>query len=140
MEVIRVACALIERNEQILIAQRPKGKALAGKWEFPGGKLEPNESPEACLVREISEELGCVVCVESAMTPVVHHYDSLSIELLPFHCFVKEGEPKAVEHSAIRWLNLAHLLKHDLADADIPIAHEYLALRNLKHKHGQLSS
>ncbi len=133
LKIARVACALIERNKQVLVAQRPDGKALAGKWEFPGGKLEARESPVECLVREISEELGCVVCVERALTPVVHHYDSLSIELLPFLCLVEAGEPRAIEHSAIRWLDVSQLLKHDLAEADVPIAREYLALHKLKH-------
>jgi len=133
VQIIRVACALIELDEQILIAQRPKGKALAGKWEFPGGKLEPNESPENCLIREISEELGCLVRVMQALTPVVHHYESFSIELLPFLCLIDEGEPQAMEHSVIQWLDLAQLLKHDLAEADIPIAREYLALREPQH-------
>lgn len=138
MKIIRVACALIERGGQLLIAQRPAGKALAGKWEFPGGKLELDESPEDCLIREISEELCCVVRITQTLTPVVHHYDSFSIDLLPFVCDVEEGEPQAIEHSAIQWLDLAQLLEHDLAEADIPIAREYLALRNPKH--GQLSS
>ena len=137
MKTIQVTCALIERDGQVLLAKRPEGKPLAGKWEFPGGKLEAEESIEDCLIREIQEELSCLVQINSVLSPSTHRYESIAIELLPFICELAGSEPQAVEHSAIQWLDLAQLLEHDLAEADIPIAEEYLALRNATH--GKLS-
>lgn len=116
-------CALIERESRILIAQRPAGKHLALKWEFPGGKMERGEGPAAALIREIREELGCEIEVIGPMPPCVHDYERGAIELLPFMCRLAAGsaEPRPHEHVAIDWVEPVDLLSHDLAPADIPV-------------------
>jgi 8-oxo-dGTP diphosphatase len=123
-----VVCALIERDGRVLLAQRPADKHLGGKWEFPGGKVEPGESPAAALVREIREELRCDIHVGRALPACVHHYPHLSIELIPFVCALNPGSPAPVshEHTAITWVQPHELLAHELAPADIPIVAHYL--------------
>lgn len=130
MSELRVTCALIERSERILVARRPEGKALAGKWEFPGGKIDPGESPESCLEREIEEELGCHIRIDSALTPSCHTYPNGTIELIPFRCSIVSGEPEALEHAEIKWMEPSRICEIDLADADTPILTEYLNLRH----------
>ena len=80
-----VTCAIIENEGKILIARRAADQKLAGKWEFPGGKVEDGESPEECLKRELEEEFGIQVEVGEFITSNNHHYDHISIELLAFH-------------------------------------------------------
>lgn len=124
-----VVCALIEHAGRVLLAQRPAGKHLGGKWEFPGGKVEPGEAPAAALAREIHEELGCAVLVSRALPPCVHDYGTVRIELIPFVCTLQPGSPPPVarEHAAIAWVTPGELANHDLAPADIPILRDYLA-------------
>ena len=128
MSAVPVTCALIEREGKLLLARRPEGKALAGKWEFPGGKVDPGESSESCLRREIEEELGCQVEVGAALSPVVHPYPGGSIELIPFRCTILSGEPQPLEHAEITWLEPRAVREMDLAEADEPILEEYLEL------------
>lgn len=97
---------------------------MAGKWEFPGGKVNHEESNESCLQREIEEELGCQIMVGPALSPVIHDYRGGSIQLIPFRCSLLSGEPQALEHSEIRWLDPDHLPEMHLAEADKPIAEE----------------
>lgn len=134
MSSVPVTCALIERDGKLLLARRPEGKAMAGKWEFPGGKVNPEESYESCLRREIEEELGCQISVGAALSPVIHAYPGGNIQLIPFRCSLLSGEPQALEHSEIRWLDPDHLPEMDLAEADKPIAEEYRQI--LDHDHG----
>lgn len=122
---IDVTCGLIERAGRLLVAQRPPGKALAGQWEFPGGKVEPGEAPVACLVRELREELGVEVRVGAALPASVHHYGARAIRLLPFRCELVAGEPHAHEHSALRWCTIEEVAGMDLAAADIPVLESY---------------
>lgn len=111
------------RGERVLIAQRPAGKHLALKWEFPGGKVEPGEEPAAALVREIEEELGCRIEVRERWPSVTHRYERGVIELIPFVCELSDGsaEPHPHEHIAIEWVAVADLRSFDLAEADLPI-------------------
>jgi 8-oxo-dGTP diphosphatase len=122
-----VAAALI-RERRVLIAQRPEGKRLAGLWEFPGGKLEPNELPEAALQREILEELGVEIEIVSALQASEYSYDGIrTIRLIPFLASIIDGnEPKAHEHSEIRWVPKSELMQLDWAAADVPIVLEYI--------------
>jgi 8-oxo-dGTP diphosphatase len=114
-----VAVALIDAQGRVLIAQRPSGKEHAGLWEFPGGKVEPGESPEAALVRELREELGVTVAPES-LDPLT--FSSASREkrhllLLLYRCTAWQGEPRALDAAAVRWV-----LPNTLADYDMPPA------------------
>ena len=118
-----VVCALIVRDGRVLIAQRPAGKHLALKWEFPGGKVEPGEEAAAALVREIREELGCEIDVTAALPSAVHRYERGEIELIPFICQLAVGssEPHPHEHTAVEWSRVCDLRDYDLAEADLPI-------------------
>lgn len=118
---VEVCCAIIEKDEKILAARRALDKSMGGKWEFPGGKVEPNENPEDALVREIREELGCEITVLSPAPPVSHAYADFTIKLIPFHCALTLGEPAALEHECIGWYTRSELLTLDWAEADLPI-------------------
>ena len=120
--MINVVCAVIQDNEgRFLVCRRPEGKALAGKWEFPGGNVELDEPPEQALRRELSEELACEIDVGKALPEVEHHYTGFSIRLLPFLCSLKSGEPIALEHSEIRWITPDQCSSLNWAEADVPI-------------------
>lgn len=120
---VPVVCAIIRRNAHILLAQRPPDKKLGGLWEFPGGKVEPGESPETALHRELQEELGCTVRITQALAPFVHAYDWGGIELIPFICELEASspEPHPHEHTALAWVEPAQLQTYDLAPADVPL-------------------
>ena len=125
-------CAVIEDAAgRVLVAQRPAHKHLALKWEFPGGKVEPGEAPEAALLRELTEELGCSAVVVRALPRFVHDYGSVRIEMLPFVCRLSPGSPAPHphEHVALRWVGLSELSDPmlDLAAADLPVVAAYRA-------------
>lgn len=124
---IHVSCAIIEHNGQTLAAQRSATQSLPLKWEFPGGKIEPGETPRQCLERELMEELGITVHVGPALTPVTHHYPAFSITLYPFICVLKQETIHPREHAAIAWLKPDKLPNLDWAEADGPILAEYLS-------------
>ena len=123
--MLKVVCAVIRDQEgRYLVCQRPHGKALAGCWEFPGGKVEPGEDPQSALKREIHEELACRIEVGTALREVVHHYPEVSIRLQPFICNVESGEPRAKEHSAIFWARAEQFWQLSWAPADVPVWQE----------------
>ena len=95
---------------------------LAGKWEFPGGKIEERESPEECLRRELEEEFGIQAEVGEFICLNQYHYDHISIELMAFHVKYISGSFTLVDHDKIEWVNPEDLLDYDLAEADITIA------------------
>ena len=97
---------------------------LPGKWEFPGGKLEPGESEEACLIREIEEELQIHIKPEQRLTPSRWETDSYIIELIPFLCHSFSGEISLQEHKKLVWLEIRELDHLDWAEADVPIVLE----------------
>ena len=124
-DVTEVAVGIIIRFDQaILLAQRPTGKPYAGFWEFPGGKVELDESPAACLIREIWEELSIGIQICRPLTPVLHAYPAKSIQLIPFLATWESGTLQLTEHAQIQWLAQKDLLSLDWAPADIPILHE----------------
>ena len=125
-----VAAALIGPNHTILIQKRPAGKALAGKWEFPGGKVDAGESCQAALVRELAEELGIAVHESDveAFTFVTEARPGEDLVLLLFLCRTWSGEPVAREASALAWVPVTDLLSHDLAPLDIPLAQRLIDL------------
>src|ERR1051325_3715199 len=121
---IPVVCAVIEdARGRVLVAQRPAHKHLALKWEFAGGKVEPGESPEAALIREIKEELGCTIVLGRALPRFTHDYGSVAIEMIPFVCRLAPDSPAPHpnEHIAVRWVTRNELAAIDLAAADLPI-------------------
>jgi 8-oxo-dGTP diphosphatase len=126
---IAVACALIEHDGHVLMAQRPAHKHLGGKWEFPGGKIEPGETPEIALHRELQEELGCTVEIIRVLTPRTHAYPTITVKLIPFvtRLLATSGAPQTHEHAALRWVPAAELTALDLPAADLPIIADYLA-------------
>jgi 8-oxo-dGTP diphosphatase len=122
-----VAAALIDPDGRVLIAERPPGKAMAGLWEFPGGKIEPNETPETALIRELHEELGITVkpaCL-APFTFASHSYDRFHLLMPLYLCRRWEGTPRAREHSAIKWVRPRELMANrdafPMPEADLPL-------------------
>ncbi len=120
---VPVVCAVIERDGLVLIAQRPPGKLLPLKWEFPGGKVEPGEDSTAAIVREIREELGCAITITRALPPFIHDYRTVVIQMIPFVCGLQSGSPAPHphEHVAVAWVATTALRDYDLAAADWPV-------------------
>jgi 8-oxo-dGTP diphosphatase len=124
--VLKVACAIIERDGKVLAAQRDESMSMPLKWEFPGGKLEDGEDPSDCLVREIREELEVNIDILHALSPVVYDYGSWIIELLPFVCEITGGDIVLHEHRAALWMTPGELPTLDWPEADLPVLREYL--------------
>ena len=121
--VLVAAVALIDRDARVLIAQRPEGKAMAGLWEFPGGKIEAAETPEAALIRELREELG-IDTWESCLAPLSfasHSYDDFHLLMPLFACRKWQGTPQPHEHSALRWVRPRDLAEYPMPPADRPL-------------------
>ena len=117
-----IAVAVVRWGDRFLIGPRAADATLAGKWEFPGGKVEPGETPEACLARELREELDIDVEVGEHVGDFQYDYAHLSLVLLVYRATIRSGELKALHHSVLRWVAPNELLDCDLADADVPIA------------------
>lgn len=124
---IHVACAIIEREGLVLAVRRSQEMIMPLKWEFPGGKIAPGESPEACVRRELVEELGLLVRIERKLPAATHKYSRFTVTLYPFVCSMDGGEMVLHEHSAAVWLAPDELLTLDWAEADIPIIKGLLA-------------
>jgi len=117
------ACALIDADGRVLIAQRPPGKAMAGLWEFPGGKIEADERPEETLIRELDEELGIEV-KEDCLAPFTfasHAYTEFHLLMPLYLCRRWEGTASAREHSAIKWVRPKELASYPMPPADLPL-------------------
>ena len=117
------AAALIDADGRVLICKRPAGKALAGLWEFPGGKVETGETPEACLIRELDEELGIKVAT-ACLAPFVfasHGYDSFHLIMPLYLCRRWEGSVQALEHEAIAWVKPNQMGAYPMPPADAPL-------------------
>ncbi|PGN02823.1 (deoxy)nucleoside triphosphate pyrophosphohydrolase [Priestia megaterium] len=117
----KVVAAIIKEKDQLLIAQRHSKDPLSGKWEFPGGKLEPGETPEECLVREIREELRVEIEIRSFYDDNVYGSKDQAIHLLFYWAEVVSGEVTPVVHDDVKWINIKELARFDFAPADIPI-------------------
>jgi 8-oxo-dGTP diphosphatase len=121
--VLVVAVALVDPDGRVLLAQRPEGKAMAGLWEFPGGKVEPGESPEAALMRELDEELG-IETWSSCLAPLSfasHAYDAFHLLMPLYVCRKWAGEPKRREHAALRWVRPRDMGSYPMPPADLPL-------------------
>lgn len=130
MKEIHVVGAIIIKDTHILCAQRPKGKSLELLWEFPGGKIEPNETPESALIREISEELGCTIKIQSFFDKTSYTYSFGTVHLSTYLCELKDKEPSLLEHHNLKWLSIEKLQKLEWAPADIPAVQKLQQLDN----------
>lgn len=117
---ISVVGAVVVRGGTVLCAKRGPIGSLAGRWEFPGGKIEPGETAPAALEREIAEELGCAVDVGGEVTKTTYEYDFGVVTLTTFWCELREGSPRLTEHAEVRWCRPGELEGLDWAPADIP--------------------
>lgn len=126
--MIQVTAAVIIRDGKILIARRKLGihPSLAGKWEFPGGKLEPNEAMVQCLKRELSEEFAIRVEIDSFICMNSHKYSFADLELFAYKVHLISGNFQLQEHDEIRWVAPSELLSYDFAEADIPICQKVM--------------
>ncbi|WP_316862833.1 (deoxy)nucleoside triphosphate pyrophosphohydrolase [uncultured Cohaesibacter sp.] len=118
-----VAVALVDPDNRILISQRPEGKALAGLWEFPGGKLEPGERPEEALIRELDEELG-IRTWESCLAPLTfasHAYDDFHLMMPLYVCRRWDGVPHSREGQDLKWVRAGALRDFPMPPADLPL-------------------
>jgi 8-oxo-dGTP diphosphatase len=124
MKVVLVsAVALIDRDGRVLLAQRPEGKSMAGLWEFPGGKVEPGETPEAALIRELREELG-IETWKSCLAPLTfasHAYEAFHLLMPLFACRKWEGTPQSKEGQALKWVRPQDLRHYPMPPADLPL-------------------
>ena len=121
--VLVSAVALVDPDGRILIAQRPEGKSLAGLWEFPGGKVEPGETPEEALVRELYEELG-IETWQSCLAPLTfasHRYDDFHLLMPLFACRRWQGTVQAKEGQSLKWVRASELKNYPMPPADIPL-------------------
>lgn len=118
---ITVTAAVLEKDGRILIARRKRGDRLEDKWEFPGGKLEEGETPEACLRRELQEEFGIDVIVGDFVGRNCHRYSHGEIDLMAYRVTHLSGDFQLRDHEEIRWVLPADLSSHDFSAADIPI-------------------
>ncbi len=121
--VLVAACALVDSDNRVLVAQRPQGKALAGLWEFPGGKVEAGERPEECLIRELAEELGIAVKEEclAPLTFASHGYEDFHLLMPLWICRRWEGTVTRKEHEALKWVRAGALRQLDMPPADAPL-------------------
>ena len=121
--VLVSAVALIDRDGRVLLAQRPEGKSMAGLWEFPGGKVEKGESPEAALIRELKEELG-IDTWSSCLAPLTfasHAYEDFHLLMPVFACRRWQGTPQAREGQTLKWVRAKDLSQYPMPPADIPL-------------------
>ncbi len=119
---VPVVAAVVRRGDgRVLLAQRPSG-AHAGLWEFPGGKVEPGETPEQALARELREELGIGVEVGEVLATVEHRYPHIAIRMTAYACRLVEGEPRGLHGQAVAWASPVEMSRYPMPEADVPIA------------------
>ncbi len=121
--VLVAAVALIDEDNRVLLTRRPEGKSMAGLWEFPGGKVEPGETPEHALIREIREELGIDIrqaCL-APLTFTSHSYEDFHLLMPLFVCRRWDGEVTALEGQALAWVRATKLGDYPMPPADLPL-------------------
>jgi 8-oxo-dGTP diphosphatase len=128
--VLVAACALVDADGRVLIAQRPAGKAMAGLWEFPGGKVEADERPEQTLIRELGEELGIVIN-EACLAPLTfasHSYPDFHLLMPLYVCRRWEGTVRALEGQRLAWVRANRLREYPMPPADEPLVSHLMTL------------
>ena len=121
LKKVNVVGAVIRNDQgQVLCALRSSTMSMPDLWEFPGGKIETGETPKESLVREIHEELGCIIRVADQIEDVEHLYPSVLVRLLTYEAYITEGEPEAREHARICWFSPNALMSLEWAPADLP--------------------
>ena len=128
--VLVAACALIDTDGRVLLAQRPEGKPMAGLWEFPGGKVEPGERPAQSLIRELNEELGITV-KEACLAPLTfasHSYPDFHLLMPLFVCRRWEGTVTPLEGQRLAWVRPNKLRDYAMPEADVPLISHLMAL------------
>ncbi len=118
-DIVKVTAAIMAKDNKIIIAKRGPNDRLAHKWEFPGGKIEINETPEQCLKREMKEEFDIDVSVGEYLGSSIYHYDHISIELLAYRAYWEDGEIHLNDHDDFKWISLEQLNEFDFAPADL---------------------
>jgi 8-oxo-dGTP diphosphatase len=119
---VLVAAALVRQGDLVLMSQRRADQSLPLCWEFPGGKIEPGESPEAALRREIAEELGCQVDVGRIEDVVFFAYEDFDLYMLVYVCAITLGVPRAIEVADVEWVDRRRILERKIPPADVPLA------------------
>lgn len=122
----KVLAGIIVKDEKILITRRAKGQSVEGKWEFPGGKLEENESYEECLEREILEELSLVIRSTDYFDETIYKYDKGEINLIAYFGEIVSGDISLSVHDDFRWVSPRELCEFDFAPADIPLVEKLM--------------
>lgn len=126
MNIIKVVCGIIFKDGFVLICRRKPEKSLGGYWEFPGGKVEEEETHEDSLKRELIEELNLNVNIKKHFFNTVQHYEKITIELISFICETENIVSESTDHDQLEWVEVHDLLNWKLAPADIPIAKELI--------------
>lgn len=124
-----VTAAIIRKENTVLICRRAPGEKLAGKWEFPGGKIEPGETPEECLYRELIEELAITSTIGPFFMESIYHYDMGSIRLLSYECELDSEDFTLSVHSEAIWAPIESLKSYDFAPADMPFVEKLMGER-----------
>ncbi|RDV16296.1 (deoxy)nucleoside triphosphate pyrophosphohydrolase [Pontibacter diazotrophicus] len=127
--MLKVTCAIIEHENRVLVTQRGEAMPDPLLWEFPGGKMEPGETEEECLAREIKEELNITIQPLQRLTPVLHRTQTKTIELIPYICTLRRGDIKLLEHRDYKWSLATDLHRYNWCLPDLPVVEEYLRLR-----------
>jgi len=110
VDIVKVTAAILAKDNKIIIAKRGPGDALANKWEFPGGKVEINETPEQCLKREMKEEFDIEVSVGEYLGSNIYYYSHISIELMAYRTYWENGEIDLKDHDEFKWISLEQLV------------------------------
>ncbi|UPQ86694.1 (deoxy)nucleoside triphosphate pyrophosphohydrolase [Ignavigranum ruoffiae] len=126
-----VAAAIYNDRDQILCFQRGPGRSLAGLWEFPGGKIEPGESQEEALIREIKEELKAELIISQYIGEAAYDYDFGRVEMKLYSATITDNQYQLTEHLQAKWVDRSQLMSLDWAPVDIPLAQELMTKKNL---------
>lgn len=125
---IPVVAAMMVKDGQVLLGQRPEGSSLAGVWEFPGGKIEPGEDPKLALNRELKEELGIEAKIDELKLASSHNYGDVNIMLLMYQVNYWKGEPKNLHHSDLKWVEFKNVRDYPLPDANQKIVDQLFSV------------